>query len=111
MDGSFGAQGLVSQLFSKHLQNPDANTLVLSCGPMLMLNAVHDYLKDTPAQCQVSLENLMACGIGCCLGCVVKTKDAQGVEKYTRVCHEGPVFSARVICWGVDHETGCRTNS
>ena len=36
----------------------------------------------------ISLEARMACGIGACMGCVVKDSDGNSL----RVCKDGPVF-------------------
>ena len=44
--------------------------------------------------CQVSLERLMACGVGACLSCVVTTRD--GLK---RACVDGPVFDAADVMW------------
>jgi dihydroorotate dehydrogenase electron transfer subunit len=59
-----------------------------------MLKAVCDITKKNNLPAQVSLEEHMSCGIGACLGCVVKTKN--GLE---RVCKEGPVFNAKYLIW------------
>ncbi|MFN3740970.1 MAG: dihydroorotate dehydrogenase, partial [Thermodesulfovibrionales bacterium] len=50
--------------------------------------------KQIGAKAYLSLEERMACGMGVCLGCVVKTK-----EGYKRVCKEGPVFREGEILW------------
>ncbi|HCC68949.1 MAG TPA: dihydroorotate dehydrogenase, partial [Nitrospiraceae bacterium] len=50
--------------------------------------------KSFKLQTYASLEENMACGIGACLGCAVRTKDG-----YKRVCKEGPVFDVRDIVW------------
>ena len=39
---------------------------------------------------QVSLEQRMGCGIGSCLGCVIKKA---GSQEYLKVCKDGPIFS------------------
>lgn len=69
-----------------------------ACGPKAMLREVQTFAGDTEAY--FSLEERMACGIGACLGCVVKTaeKDPHTQVRNARVCTEGPVFAAgRVI--------------
>jgi dihydroorotate dehydrogenase electron transfer subunit len=43
---------------------------------------------------QVSLEVRMACGLGVCYGCSIKTKG--GMKK---VCRDGPVFSMQEVAW------------
>lgn len=65
-----------------------AGGLVLACGPTPFLRTVRRLADKHGARCQVSLENRMACGIGACLGCVVK--DAAG--NLVQSCTRGPVF-------------------
>jgi len=55
---------------------------------------VADISEDRDIPAEVSLEEHMACGIGACLGCVVKTTDG-----FKRVCKEGPVFKAYELIW------------
>jgi len=73
-----------------------ARTVLLSCGPHPMLHAVARLSRETKVAAQLSLEEHMACGIGGCAGCVVKTNEADG-EHYRRVCVDGPVFSAESL--------------
>ena len=53
-------------------------------------------LKEADIECYVSLEERMGCGIGACLACACKTKDASG-EHYKHVCKDGPVFSSKEV--------------
>lgn len=81
MDGIFGTKGTVIDTIN---DNNIQCAYVLSCGPLPMLKAVSNkYLEG-----YISLEARMACGMGACMGCVVK--DNQGSSK--RVCKDGPVF-------------------
>ncbi|MDX8407362.1 MAG: dihydroorotate dehydrogenase electron transfer subunit [Mariprofundaceae bacterium] len=70
--------------------------VLLSCGPHPMLHAVARLGRRFNIPAYLSLEEHMACGIGGCAGCVVKTVEG-GVEKYRRVCVDGPVFSSDVL--------------
>ncbi len=96
-DGSLGRAGLVTNPLADILQR-DINRAVFACGPTGMLKAVAKLSREQSAPCQLSLEALMACGVGACQGCVIKTKDGDGFA-YRRVCHEGPVFDANEIVW------------
>ena len=58
-----------------------------------MLKAVQALAKEKNIPCQISLEEKMGCGIGACIGCVVKYTTEQE-DTFKRVCKEGPVFSA-----------------
>lgn len=94
-DGSAGFKGYVSDLL-KHLLSTTNYQLstIYACGPRPMLKEVAKVAKKYRIPTQVSLEEHMACGIGVCLGCVVKT-----IDGYQRVCQEGPVFAADRIIW------------
>lgn len=92
-DGSFGKRGLITQDLDKIIQeNTDAALAV--CGPTPMMKAVSKIAKKFDVPCYLSLETKMACGIGICIGCVVKDLEA---DNYVRVCYEGPVFEASKI--------------
>lgn len=92
-DGSCGEKGNVLQhsLFKNSEFNYDK---IISCGPEPMLKAVAKMAKEKNIDCEVSLENLMACGIGACL-CCVNTK----VTGTKSVCVDGPVFNIKELLW------------
>jgi dihydroorotate dehydrogenase electron transfer subunit len=105
-DGSYGYKGLVTELLDEHLKARDANieTRVYSCGPMPMMRAVARVCHERHIESvQVSLESAMACGVGVCMGCVVKGCESHDGAcedwHYNRVCTEGPVFDARELVW------------
>jgi len=73
-----------------------ARCVLLSCGPHPMLHAVAEVGRQFDLPTYLSLEEHMACAIGGCAGCVVKTIE-NGEEKYRRVCVDGPVFPADIL--------------
>lgn len=85
-DGSAGERGFVTNHPAFHEQCFDG---VATCGPKPMMMAVARMAATKGLPCEVSLENLMACGLGACLCCV--EKDAEGHN--VCVCKEGPVFN------------------
>jgi dihydroorotate dehydrogenase electron transfer subunit len=94
-DGSFGYKGMITSLFHQELKEKRIefeNTKFFACGPNPMLKEISSICTKHDLSCQVSLENHMPCGIGACLGCVVKT-----INGYKRVCKDGPVFDAREV--------------
>lgn len=94
-DGSMGKKGLVTDRLKDFLsQGRFQSPVIYACGPQKMLENVSRIAKEEGVEAFVSVEERMACGIGACLGCVVKT--AQG---YQRVCKEGPVFKATDLIW------------
>jgi len=90
-DGSAGEKGFVTD--HSILQKNDY-TRIYCCGPDPMMKAVGKFSASRKINCEVSLENLMACGIGICLCCVVKT-DRGNVTS----CTEGPVFNINELKW------------
>ena len=89
-DGSLGEKGFVTN-HSVLNENFDR---ICTCGPTPMMKAVAHYAKEHDITCEVSLENLMACGLGACLCCVEKT-----TEGNLCVCKEGPVFNIHRLLW------------
>lgn len=93
-DGSTGNHCLVTQpletVSKKH--KPD---IIYACGPLEMLTCVAGIAEKLNVPCQVSMETIMACGMGACLGCVVDRKEAS--SKYLHVCLDGPVFDSRIV--------------
>jgi dihydroorotate dehydrogenase electron transfer subunit len=86
-DGSVGVKGRVSELFSKITLDP-ATTMIYTCGPRAMMAAVQEFAKGSGLKGEGSMEEVMACGLGACLGCSIRT--AKG---YRTVCHDGPMFA------------------
>jgi dihydroorotate dehydrogenase electron transfer subunit len=92
-DGSEGEKGFVTQ---HTLLNNKTFDRISVCGPKPMMVSVARYAKATNTPCEVSLENMMACGLGACLCCVEKT-----VKGNVCVCKEGPVFDINDLTWEV----------
>jgi len=97
-DGSFGNRGLVTEVLDRLLASLDSDAksdvAVLACGPMPMLRAVYHLCEEHNVRCQVSLETVMACGSGLCLGCAIRAKSG-----YVHVCKDGPCFDAQGLLW------------
>ena len=92
-DGSEGEKGFVTQ--HSVLSNHSFDRISV-CGPKPMMVAVAKYAKKNNVKCEVSLENMMACGLGACLCCVEKT-----VKGNVCVCKEGPVFDVNLLSWDI----------
>lgn len=92
-DGSKGEKGFVTQhsiLSQVHYDR------IYCCGPKPMMQAVAKYAKANKIECEVSLENMMACGVGACLCCVENTQ-----EGHVCVCKDGPVFNIEKLLWQI----------
>ncbi len=94
-DGSFGKKGTVIDLLKEQKAKGE---MIYSCGPKPMLKAISNFARENNIKAQISLEERMACGIGTCVGCVVKIKNKNGWE-YKKVCKDGPVFPSEEVLW------------
>lgn len=92
-DGSVGTKGNVMDAIRENALTAD---VIFACGPMPMLRAIKAYAAEQGISAYISLEEHMACGVGACLGCVVKTKevDHHSHVNNARICTDGPVFEA-----------------
>jgi dihydroorotate dehydrogenase electron transfer subunit len=97
-DGSLGERGLVSELFEKRLKAPYPQA-IYACGPRPMLIRIGWISQVRHIPCQVSLESSMACGVGACLGCVVKKRVNDQKTTYVNVCSDGPIFDAHLLIY------------
>lgn len=88
-DGSVGSRGFVTAAVDEYLTaHGSEHVRLYGCGPEAMLKATNEIGLKHKAAGQLSLEAPMPCGIGVCLGCVVKLTSGE----YARVCVDGPVF-------------------
>lgn len=92
-DASEGEKGFVTQ---HSILQQQTFSRISVCGPKPMMVSVARYAKQTGTPCEVSLENMMACGLGACLCCVEKT-----VKGNVCVCKEGPVFDINDLTWDI----------
>lgn len=92
-DNSHGEKGFVTQ---HSILQTQKFQFVYSCGPTPMMKAVAAYAKANNIDCEVSLENTMACGIGACLCCVTESTDG-----HVCVCTDGPVFNISKLQWQI----------
>lgn len=90
-DGSMGEQGFVT---NHSLLQRETFGMISTCGPKPMMMAVARYAAKADVECEVSLENMMACGLGACLCCVEKTIDGN-----LCVCKDGPVLNIKKLLW------------
>ncbi|MHC1744954.1 MAG: dihydroorotate dehydrogenase electron transfer subunit [Syntrophobacteraceae bacterium] len=101
-DGSFGHRGFVTQLLADAVDRGEIDPVVVyGCGPLPMQYHVAKWALARNIRTQLSLESLMACGFGACLGCAlpaVHPRDPHA-DHYVHVCKDGPIFQAGIIQW------------
>jgi dihydroorotate dehydrogenase electron transfer subunit len=100
-DGSAGARGFVTAPLGAALAatSPQQPIQLSVCGPTPMMRAVSELAARHGRACDVSLEQVMGCGLGGCYSCVVLARDPGGAPHFVRSCVEGPVFDATRIVW------------
>lgn len=101
-DGSMGEKGFVTNhsILQEHFDR------IATCGPTPMMKAVARYALQQGIECEASLENLMACGLGACLCCVEKVYEHENPSSddqphHVCVCKDGPVFNVKRLLWQI----------
>lgn len=99
-DGSCGTKGRVTALIAPLIaENPGKKFFFYGCGPLPMLLALARTLREMKLDGELSMDEIMCCGVGACFGCVVKVNDLSSPQgwHYERSCVEGPVFPLEKI--------------
>ena len=99
-DGTRGEKGRVTLPLQAALSAAKRQARLYACGPEAMMRAVATIAAERDIPCEVSLDPWMGCGVGTCLGCVVKIQDEGELRPKNRpACTEGPVFDSRRVVW------------
>jgi len=101
-DGSFGYNGRITRMFEEFCATCDLRPFeIYSCGPLAMQYHVARWALSNDALARLSMESLMACGIGACVGCALPAATPGDPESdaFVHVCEDGPIFSAGSIKW------------
>jgi dihydroorotate dehydrogenase electron transfer subunit len=108
-DGSLGHRGRVTAPLEAYLETARRPVKLYACGPEAMLHAVARLAAARGLPAEVSLDPWMGCGIGTCLGCVVRIQGALEKRPKNRcACTEGPVFDAATVVWPGERESRAR---
>ena len=109
-DGGVGVRGLVTAPLEAYLDAVPGRARLYACGPEPMMHAVARIAAARSIEAEVRLDPWMGCGIGTCLGCVVRVQGEDEARwKYRCACTEGPVFDAARVVWpGEDDSRACR---
>lgn len=94
-DGSAGESGLVTVLLARLLEETHGRIKAYVCGPHRMMARVTQMCREADALCEVSLETMMGCGFGVCLGCAVPRAGGG----YLYACSEGPCVDGFSVDW------------
>ena len=94
-DGSYGKRCFATDILNEFLKiKRGFRPTIFACGPEPMLKAITHIAEKRGLECYASLEENIACGVGACLGCAIRTRSG-----YKLVCKDGPVFDIKEIIW------------
>jgi dihydroorotate dehydrogenase electron transfer subunit len=97
-DGSLGVRGLVTDMMGQIIHEARTD-VIYACGPMPMLRQVTALARRYDLPVQVAVEELMACGVGVCMTCVLPVAGTDGITRMVRSCVDGPVFRGEQVRW------------
>jgi dihydroorotate dehydrogenase electron transfer subunit len=97
-DGSLGARGIVTDMLGQVIHEARTD-VIYACGPMPMLRQVTAMARRYDIPVQVAVEELMGCGIGVCMTCVLPVVGSDGITRMARACVDGPVFRGERVRW------------
>jgi len=97
-DGSLGARGVVTDMMGQIIHEARTD-VIYACGPMPMLRQVTSLARRYDIPVQVAVEELMACGVGVCMTCVLPVAGTDGITRMVRSCVDGPVFRGEQVRW------------
>ncbi|MBN2201649.1 dihydroorotate dehydrogenase electron transfer subunit [bacterium] len=95
-NGGTGFRGTVIDYLRSRIPPEPGKQVMYACGPLPMMAAAYSCSESRKVPLWVSMEQVMACGIGACMGCVIRTN---GKNPFARVCKDGPVFNAQEVVW------------
>lgn len=97
-DGSAGFHGFVTQLLERDLEKHRAEAVVYACGPHPMLARVKTIAEKFGVPAYLSMEEVMGCGVGLCIGCPVPAVPKEDGQKfYYLCCKDGPIFPSTMV--------------
>jgi dihydroorotate dehydrogenase electron transfer subunit len=97
-DGSLGVRGVVTDMMGQIIHEARTD-VIYACGPMPMLRQVTALARRYDIPVQVAVEELMACGVGVCMTCVLPVAGTDGITRMVRSCVDGPVFRGEQVRW------------
>ena len=103
-NGSYGIKGnVVTALKKIYLDNKNKKIKIFACGPNMMMKSIQEFSNQYDLLCELSLECIMACGIGLCQGCTIEmgnlkeSKTNSYRQKFQLLCIDGPVMKSKEV--------------
>ena len=96
-DGTTGFHGFVTEIFESELETLEDPAVIYACGPHPMMRRVKSLAEKWNIPAYLSMEEIMGCGIGICIGCPIPAYTPEGAETYQLCCKEGPIFPSSIL--------------
>jgi dihydroorotate dehydrogenase electron transfer subunit len=96
-DGTAGFHGFITQTLEKDLEQESENAVLYACGPHPMLKRVKEIAERFDIPAYLSMEEIMGCGIGICIGCPVPGVTLNGEAVQYLCCKDGPIFPSSLV--------------
>lgn len=96
-DGSSGFHGFVTQLVEQDLEKDSRNVVMYACGPHPMLHRVKQIAERFDVPAYLSMEEIMGCGVGICIGCPIPGVNLSGENVQYLCCKDGPIFPSSLV--------------
>jgi dihydroorotate dehydrogenase electron transfer subunit len=96
-DGSAGFRGFITQVLEQDLENSSEESVIYACGPHPMLRRVKEIAERFHIPAYLSMEEIMGCGVGICIGCPIPGYTPDGQETNFLCCKDGPIFPSTVV--------------
>jgi dihydroorotate dehydrogenase electron transfer subunit len=96
-DGTSGIHGFITQPLDDHLAEVKDEAVLYACGPNPMMGRVKAIAEKHGVPAYLSMEEIMGCGVGICIGCPIPITTPEGEQQYALCCKEGPIFPSSVV--------------
>jgi dihydroorotate dehydrogenase electron transfer subunit len=96
-DGTMGFHGFITQPLEKDLAAIKKEAVIYACGPNPMMGRVKAIAEKFGVPAYLSMEEIMGCGVGICVGCPIPVIGPDGENQYQLCCKEGPIFPSSVV--------------
>jgi dihydroorotate dehydrogenase electron transfer subunit len=96
-DGSAGFHGFITEVLEQELEGYRSEAVLYVCGPHPMMSRVKKIAEKFGVPAYLSMEEIMGCGVGICIGCPIPGVTQDGQETYYLCCKEGPIFPSTVV--------------
>lgn len=96
-DGSTGFHGFITQVLEQDLKKDRSGAVLYVCGPHPMMKRVKGIAEELHLPAYLSMEEIMGCGVGICIGCPIPGYTQSGEDAQYLCCKDGPIFPSSLV--------------